>query len=279
MSVSELVLSSSSADAYNRCGWRFYLEYVEMVPQTQNVRAAIGLAVHAAVEDYYREKLTLSEFSPQEAHGILFSHSGFWSAYVDAYNVVAAFELAAVDDPDEDTEKARASGERTLMAYLEDVAPAIKPLYVEEALRIDVNDIPYSIHPDLIDTEINVRDLKIKTSKPRDPAVYAFQQEGYALGVRVLLGRKEHDLLLDIMIRLKRDRPYYVPIANGGPISDTAVKTFARKLERIANAIARDEYPPTGLETGVCRYCPVRYACQPYEESRRAHEDAEQEPA
>lgn len=265
--MTELVLSSSSADAYRRCGWRFYLEYVEMVPQAQNVRAAIGLAVHAGVEDYYRDKLEYAHTTLQTANEEIFFASDFFQKYVDSYNAVAAFELASVTEPEEDLEKARASGERTLMVYLEDVAPEIRPLFVEAALRIDIDGIPYSIHPDLIDTDINVRDLKIKRSKPRDPSVYAFQQEGYALGVRVLLGKKERDVQLDIMIRLLRDRPYYVPIANGGPISDSAVRSFARRLETIANGIAKDQYPPNGLENGACRYCPVRHACQPYEES------------
>jgi hypothetical protein len=266
--VSELVLSSSSADVYRRCSYRFYLEYVELVPQAQNVAAAIGLAFHAGAEDYYKLKLA------GKSHAEIMLDD--WPAIAEAYLVVAAFELAAVAEPKEDVQRARLTGLRTLEVYLDDVAPPIMPLYVEEALRVDVNDIPYSIHPDLIDTELNVRDHKVKRSKPRNPESYAFQQNGYAIGVRVLTGSKERDVILDIMIRLLRDRPYHFPIRNGGPISDYAANLFAVQLEDVANGIAKDRYLPEGLENGACVYCPVKAHCQPYqEEQARARQDTD----
>ena len=266
--MSELVLSSSSADVYRRCSWRFYLEYIELAPQAQNVRAAIGLAYHAALEDYYKLKLA------GKPHAEILIDD--WSTIAETFGMVAAFELAAVAEPKEDPKRAVESGLRTLVVYLEDVAPPIMPLYVEEALRVDINDIPYSIHPDLIDTELIVRDHKVKTSKPRNAMAYAFQQNGYAIGVRVLTGRKERDVVLDIMIRLLRDRPYHYPISNGGPISDYAANLFAVQLEDVATNIAKDRYLPEGLENGACVYCPVKAHCQPYqEEHARANEDSD----
>ena len=227
--MTELVLSSTSADAYRRCGWMFYLEYVEVVPQAQNVRAAVGIAAHAAVEWYYRHRLRGA------------SHDELWfqmEEIFDVFDAALTFELLAVAEPEEDTDKAAASGRRTVEAYIEDVAADQEPLYVEAPLRFDVNGIPYSIHPDLITKDLIVRDLKIKRSKPRDPGVYAFQQNGYAIGTRILTGRKEKDVVLDVMIRLLRDRPYHAPISNGGPISDYAEKLFATQLsQRVANAM------------------------------------------
>lgn len=261
--TNELVLSSTSADAYRQCAYRFYLEYVEMVPQVQNVRAAIGMAVHAAVEEYY----TLRLMGLDHEH-IVADHI---EALEDAYETICAIELAMVAEPEENVGKAIASGQRSFWTYLEDVAPSVEPLYVEKALRIDIDGIPYSIHPDLIDDDGVVRDLKVKRSKPRDPTVYAFQQNGYAIGYRLLIGQKERDIQLDIIIRLLRDRPYYWPIRNGGPASDYAIRLFTNQLTDVANGIAKGRYPPEGLENGACRWCPVRHACRPYQEREASH--------
>jgi hypothetical protein len=261
--VAELVLSASSADAYRTCPWRWYLEYVEQVGTTTSVAACVGLAVHGAIEAYFKLKLdgqTHEDITLPEV----------WEGLQDEYDMLLSLELASVMEPDEDVKKARVQGRRVLVSYLEDVGSKITPLFVEEALRIDVNGIPYSIHPDLIDDKIVVHDTKVKRQKPRDPGVYAFAQNGYGLGSRVLTGRKETDLVLDIMIRLKRDRPYHVPIRNGGPVTDYAAGVFASQLEWVANGIAANHFPPSGLETGACRYCPVRAHCDYFEEMERA---------
>lgn len=260
--MAELVLSASSAEAYTKCGWRWYLEYVEQVGNQGTVRMAVGLAVHEAVEAYFLMRLDGVE------HDGIVMFDEVLAGIHDVLDTRLSFELGSIPDPDEDVKKARIQSHRVLTSYLEDVGAVTNPLYVEEALRIDINGIPYSIHVDLIDDQLVVRDLKVKVQKPRDPGIYAFQINGYALGARVLLGRKETDAQLDIMIRLKRDRPYHVPIKNGGPVTDAAAGMFAAQLEYVANGIEKGRFNPTGLETGACRWCPVQAHCEPYQETQ-----------
>jgi CRISPR/Cas system-associated exonuclease Cas4 (RecB family) len=260
--VAELVLSASSAEAYMKCGWRWYLEYVEQVPTEGSVRMAVGLAVHEAIEAYYRFRLDGLD------HDDIVLFDEVLAGLVDVHDSRLAMELAAIPDPDEDVKKARREGGRVLISYIEDVGAVTNPLYVEEQLRTDINGIPYSVHIDLIDDRFVVRDTKVKRQKPRDPGIYAFAMNGYSLNARVLLGRKETDVQLDIMIRLKRDRPYHVPIRNGGPVTDAAAGIFASQLEYVANGIEKGRFQPTGLETGACRWCPVKAHCIPYQETQ-----------
>jgi hypothetical protein len=182
---------------------------------------------------------------------------------IDSYGLTFLLQTAEISGVDP---RLRAIGERTLRSYIEDVASTITPAAVEHAGQIIVNGIPYSYHIDLLDDLDVVRDLKTKGSKPRDASAYLFQLTGYVLGFRAETERVESDVVVDVMVRLKVKRPYHVPLRYGGPVSDRDIGRFARTLENTADGIARGDFEPTGLETGVCKWCNVRTICEPYAE-------------
>jgi hypothetical protein len=251
--MSELVLSASSVSSFESCHYRWYLQYVENHAGQQSVPSAIGMGVHVAAEHYYKAALTGDETSMEELQDVF--DTTFW------------FEMEAVTEADPDFPKpvkARDIGRRSMVTYIEDVASRIIPQHVELPGRIDVNGIPYSFHIDLTDSDDIVHDTKVKKSKPRDPEEWAFAATGYALGFRAETGRVEKDVIYDVIIRLKRDRPYHVPYKNGGPVTDTAIGIFAHQLELVADSIEGGDYRPTGLEKEpwVCRMCPVRHLCE-----------------
>lgn len=250
----ETVLSSSSVSTYFDCHYQWYLRYVERLTGEQNVPAATGLAVHAAVERYYKDLLL---FNPEHVGDL------DWAA-LDAFDYTFMTETLPMADPDEDLAKAREVGRRVVRAYLEDVAPGITPVWVEHGGRVIINGIEYSYHIDLVDSEDRIRDLKVLKSKIHHPADKLSQLVGYALGFRAETGRVESDVMLDVMIRLKRDRPYHVPYRYGGPVSDLDIGKFAARLEGAAEGIAAHDYSPTGLDNGSCSWCGVRAACSYY---------------
>jgi PD-(D/E)XK nuclease superfamily len=269
--VSELVLSASSVDAYASCHYRWYLAYVESTPGEQGIPQAVGLGVHAAAEDYYNAVLRGDKLSSTEV----------LAAGRESFDLMFMVQSAEISEPSENPLKARKEGQRVTEVYLTDVAPHVNPVYVELPGRVVVNEIPYSFHVDLVDDLDVVRDLKVKRAMPRyGLRDYLFAGIGYALGFREESGRVETDYQLDIMIRLKRDRPYYRTITHGGPFSDYEIGEFAARLERVADGIARARFDPSGLDEDpyVCRYCPVQALCAPYqethpEENARAYED------
>lgn len=255
--MSELVLSASSADAYGSCHYRWYLTYIESSSGEQGIPQAVGLGVHAAVEDYYNARLRGDRLSPEE----------ILAAGRESFDLVYLTESAEITEPSEDPVKARKEGRRVTDAYLTDVGPNVNPVYVEQPGLIIVNGIAYSFHFDLSDDQDVVRDTKVKRAKPRRGMEdYLFQGIGYALGFRNLTGRVETDYQLDIMIRLKRDPPYHFPIRHGGPFDDYEIGAFAERLTRIAAGINRGDFAPTGLDEdpSTCKFCPARPICGPY---------------
>jgi CRISPR/Cas system-associated exonuclease Cas4 (RecB family) len=259
--VTDLVLSASSVDTYRKCAYRWYLQYIERIEGDQNVRAAVGLAIHKGAETY----LVLKRLGIP--HEVLAGE--LYDGIEEAHDEMLLEELWSVSNPDEPIEKAIVQSRRTLRSYIEDVAVHIEPLIEPEvAIEATINGIPYSGHLDVADEDVH--DIKIKVAKPRFTDDYAFQQTGYGILYRVATGQVERDVVLDFMVRLKRDRPYHYPIRNGGPIDDQDIRYFATILTRVADGISKGEYPPKGIENGACRYCPVTAYCQPYQETFNA---------
>lgn len=260
--MNELVLSASSVEAWASCHYRWYLGYIEAEPGDQGIPQAVGLGVHAAAEDYYNARLRGDNPSPNE----------MLAAGRDSFDLTFLLQSMEIDHPTESPVLARKEGRRVTDAYLTTVAVHTNPIFVEEPGRIDVNGIPYSFHVDLVDDTDLVRDLKVKRAKPRyGMRDHTFAGIGYALGFRTWSGRVESGYQLDVMIRLKRDAPYHVPITRG-PFTDDEVADFAARLERVANGITRGDFEPTGLDEdpAVCKFCPVQSLCQPYQETHSA---------
>lgn len=254
--MADLVLSASSLDAYDSCHYRWYLQYVESQQGEQSVAAAVGSAVHYAIEQHYRAQMLGEPLTPKILEDMY-----------DAYYVLDTLGMA---DPELPIDKAMIWGRRALTSYLEDVAPGVDPVLVEHGEIISVNDILVSGHLDVADSKGIVHDTKIKGSKPRDPGRYLRAFTVYALLYRQRMEKLETDVQLDVIIRLKRDRPYHVPYRYGGPVSQHDVAIFAASLERIANGIERGDFRPTGLEDGACRFCPVKTVCAYYLEEASA---------
>lgn len=252
----DLVLSASSLDAYDECHYRWYLSYVEGEQGEQSVAAAIGSAVHTAIERHYKARL-LDEPLPQ-------------SAIEEVFSFEYVMNTLPIADPELPLDKAARWGKRALRTYLEDVAPSIQPQLVEHGELLDWDGILVSGHLDVSGTDDVVHDTKIKGAKPRDPGRYLRAFVIYAEVHRVATGTPAKDVQLDVIVRLKRDRPYHVPYRYGGPISQHDYVTTTRAIERVANGIERADFRPTGLETNACKYCPVKTVCDYYEESTRA---------
>lgn len=255
--VPDLVLSASSLDAYDECHYRWYLSYVESEAGEQSVAAAIGSAVHTAIEHHYKAVM-LGE--PLDAKVI-----------IDTYGLEYALNTAGIADPELPLDKALVWGRRALTTYLEDVAPTVEPVLVEHGELMDWDGVKVSGHLDVSDRRNVVHDTKIKKAKPRDPGRYLRAFVIYAEVHHVATGNEASDVQLDVIIRLKRDRPYHLPFNYGGPISQHDFDVTTASIHRVANGIARGDFRPTGLdEPGVCRYCPVKTVCAYYEETTRA---------
>lgn len=263
--MTELSLSASSVDAYRRCPYRWYLTYVERQAGEGSVRQSIGLAIHKGVEAFFKPLAEAYQPPSWETPG---PDDIKWltGQAMSAHDAEFFGSAMTIPDPDEDLGKALTRSRRGLQTYLEDVAPGITPAMIEKYVTITVNGIPYTMYLDLVDTVDIIHETKTKAAKPSRPDDHAFQVVGQALGFRAETGRRETDVQLDVIVVLKRDRPYHVLVSNGGPIDNHDIGLFAATLERVADGITRNSFPPTGLENGACKWCPVRSVCEPYQE-------------
>lgn len=247
----ELVLSPSSVASYQSCGYRWYLQYVEMIEGVTSVKSAVGVGVHTGGEHWLKAAIA----------GEVIDEADLLTESIEAAELAYIFELSNVAEEDEDPVKMREVVGRVLTAYIEDVALPLLPhlLGAEQPFRIVVDGVEFSGHID-VDQDGAVRDTKVLGQKPRYPEKYLFSLTGYAMGSEVMHGVPAHRIL-DVMIRLKRDRPRHEPI-DFGDVTQRDRDTFSRTLVSVANQITKGVFDPTGLATGECRYCPVRFECE-----------------
>ena len=239
-----LVLSPSSLASFRECHYRYYLHYVLGVEEERSYQSVRGIAVHAAVEAFLKGRLSWEPITVDEA--------------VDIYHLVMGLELIGVDATKAHP-KYWVAGEKVVRGYLDIVG---EPAYVEEPIAITANGVEIVMHPDHGDIFGVVHDLKVKDSKPQFIDAYADAMNTYALGHRALTGSVEKDVQLDVMIALKRDPPYMLPISNGGPVSSYAIGKTVQRYMDAAEDIAAERFEPTGLEKPMaCRFCHVRNAC------------------
>jgi CRISPR/Cas system-associated exonuclease Cas4 (RecB family) len=243
-----VVLSGSSLSTFMRCGQQWYYAYVVAIKSPPTVRQALGLGVHSTVERNMSQKVwSGTDISEEEA---LDTFSTEWDAMVPEIE----------DDPTEAKDVAKDSGLKIVKMHHREVAPKIQPLMVEEPVAFELNGVPYSGTIDLVDTESRVRDWKTAARRPH-ASYYVNQMTGYAIGYRQKTGSVESDVVLDFHVRTKT--PSYVPIASGGPISDSSISNFAGQVELVYRAINRGDFLPNGAWSNppVCSWCGYRDIC------------------
>lgn len=179
-------------------------------------------------------------------------------------------ELALEMEPseDENPKQGKDSGIKAVRKHHEVVSPSIQPIMVEQAVSFEVNGVPYSGWVDTVDDKRRIRDTKFVARTPskvtRD---HQLAMTGYALGYRHLTGEVESEVVLDNVVRLKKE-PKYVPIASGGPVPDTAIASFARTVTGVSEGIQKGVFLPNGLENNACSWCGFREICPAYKEYR-----------
>jgi CRISPR/Cas system-associated exonuclease Cas4 (RecB family) len=243
---SKLVLSASSLNTFLRCGQQWYFAYVAGIKRPPSLKAALGIALHEAVEVNYQQKKETRVDLPV-------------GDVIDAFDTAFVKETSIVEeDPEESKAAAKDSGVKCIRKYQLEVAPSVQPIWVEEKIRFDINGIPWSGSVDLVDEMRRLRDLKSTARKPK-PEGYKLNMVGYALGYRHQTGETESDVWFDYVVRTKD--PYYLPVKSGGPVTDDAIASFADTVTTVDNAISAGSFVPNGLQSGACSWCGYRDMC------------------
>lgn len=142
----------------------------------------------------------------------------------------------------------------------------IQPVWVEQPVQFDMNGVIWSGQVDLADEMGRVRDTKSTSRKPK-PEQYMLNMTGYALAARQATGAEETDIVLDYVVATKS--PYYLPITNGGPVSEDRVVKFANTVEAVAESIQAGRFVPNGLTNGACSWCGYYDMCDYAQKEKR----------
>lgn len=240
-----VVLSGSSLNMFLECGALWELVYVRGLRRPPSLKMALGTAGHAAAELDLTQKMDTKEDLPEEA---------VLDAFRDSF--LAESNLSEEIPEKQETKGIMLdSGIASMKVWHKDVAPTVQPTMVEEPVQFTINDIPYAGTIDLVDDQDRVRDWKFVGRKPGKDQKYVLNMTGYAIGFREKTGRVETGVILDHIVRTKE--PYHYPIS-GEPVPDQSIIAFADIVETAYSSINVGSFPPTGIRSGRCSYCPFR---------------------
>ena len=242
-------ISISQVNTYLRCPLQYYWRYVEGLRIPPASALTFGKAVHAAIEHNYRHKMMTGNDVPVEEAKEAFAY---------------AWDRMAPETQFEEGEKpgeVKDEGVRCTALYVTEVAPAVRPVAVEEEFELQFENTEHTLKGvvDLIDASGTIIDTK--TTK-RSPAADALEKDlqltTYSLGYRTLKGESESGLRMDFIVRTKQPK---ITSLSAAPRSDREIQRLLKTIAYVARAI-RDQlfYPQVHNFTcnaAGCGYWPV----------------------
>lgn len=229
-------LSQTSMGTYERCPQKWKLEYIDGLPTRPNRFMNLGSAVHAALEAFYRGRI---------------------SAPASLEEMIEAFEAeidpAAYADEGE-LARARADGLRMVREFHALHAPDFRPaLLVESLLRFEIEGVPVVAkidRVDKVDGSVRIVDYKSGFRVPvLDRVRSSDQLTLYQVAVESALGLEVESVGL---YHVPSQTLFEVP-AHGLERKDEV----RRRVVRIARAIEREEYEPRpGRQCDWCDFKP-----------------------
>jgi len=147
-------ISHSQIRTYKECPKKYYFAYIEGMQPPGNERVFLGEIFHAAVEEYFKRKISGSPPDEEAA-------AAFFSA---AFDAASAEREIRWQSPSRET---KARGLAFLQYFMRHIAPATKPLMVEKELSVELPGIGVVLKGvvDLVEEDFSITDFKTTTSK------------------------------------------------------------------------------------------------------------------
>jgi DNA helicase II / ATP-dependent DNA helicase PcrA len=232
-------LSASSIEIYEMCPLRFKLEREWNLPREVSAALHYGAAMHAVLRTFYdahRYQRTISDDELLEQFRSDLAARGIADRY--QYDLYLR----------QGNEQLRQFFECARNGKLPDV------IETESAFDLQVGDAKLTGRVDRIDSTgpdtVAVVDYKTGKPKTQDDADESLQLSLYAIAARETLGKRA-------------DRLIFHNLENNTAIStarsDTELEEAKLRVQKVAAAIARGEFPPN--PKFHCAFCPYRNLC------------------
>lgn len=261
--------SYSKVSSFSFCPKKYEYRYVQEVPVPPKPQLVFGVALHAALEANFQQKLqTRQDLSREE--------------------VAAAFRRALEeglrDVPEEtlrgpsDAQYLRSMGEHFLERFMNERAPALQPAPrgVECFFKLPLpGGHEISGKFDLMDTEWVLHDFKT-SSKPYDPVrADKTQLVIYAWACERLFGRLPKALCFDVFVKgdgaegaVELQAPVMLPVPGPREMAQVAER-LRKQIDRIL-AIQAEENFPRAFQPLRCHWCEYQTMCvQEWDEAGR----------
>lgn len=251
-----VVLSGSSLNTFLRCALQWEYAYVRRLQRPPSLKAALGIAGHAAAELDLAQKMDTKVDLPKDV---------ITDAFRDHFHEEAA-DAEEKPDKKETRPIMLDSGIAAIGKWYDAVAPLIQPIQVEQHGQFSINGQPYDWTNDAVDIHETIHDWKFVGRKPDRGQEYVLNMVGYAIGYRRLTGSIEKSVQLDHIVRTKE--PQYIPIESDGPVTDDDIYSFAGIVKTVMRSIDAGIFPPTGLKSNACSWCGYWDICPAYRSER-----------
>jgi hypothetical protein len=150
------VLSPSQANCYLDCSAKWFFKYFRNLPDVKDSKRALGLAVHKALEHFFRCKLDTKKDLEREA--LLEVYAAAWKAESEDARFAEDDDRAAIET----------TGAILVQKYLVEMAPNITPITVEQPVAGEIAGVKVRGYIDLMDSNGRIVDIKTSSKKPTE---------------------------------------------------------------------------------------------------------------
>lgn len=231
--MSELILSPSKINTFERCQLQYRYRYLEDKIKPPGVAAAIGISTHKAVEINLQTKLESGDLLPEDV---------VTDIARDALE--KEWHSGVVQDTEEPVAKGDAVDEAVELArcHHQQVAPLVEPVYIERPFGVQVSsDIRLTGHIDVQEADA-IRDTKtIKTTPGAIKGEHWVQSQLYAVGAMVNDGVLPKRIKIDYLVKLKKEKK---AVTLDAEVNEQTAQRVLDRLALTSRVIAR------AVETG-----------------------------
>ena len=231
-----LELSPTQINMFLRCQLQYQFRYIEGVKAPPSSAVAVGLSVHKALEENFKQKIeTFEDLKTEEVLDI----------YSDSFEEYSK----EVENWEEDKGKIKDKGANATKLYMEEKAKEINPDEVEEKIEIPIDeDLKLVGYRDIKTVEGTIIDFKTTNAAKKEiPFDYKLQLDIYGL--------KNDALNAEIHFIVKKNQPQIISLKH--PLNtESKVIDLAKAIR---DQIKTGVFVPTGIShQWACNYCGYR---------------------
>jgi len=230
-------ISPSQVGMWRRCPKQWMFRYVDKIFSPPGVALLLGSAYHTALETNFLQKIQSGQDLPLK--DTLDAFSDGWDTYRlgRAKNEEGDYvEFDRVEWGDDDSGKVKDTGLHMVKTYMEEIAPSVRPVTVEQQLNVQVGNLMVEQRADLLTDEYVLVDHKTAARKMvQSDADRELQPISYMLGMRRVVPFQFH-----VAVKIKKP---YVDVVNVRKTTDD-MSWYIRILLETRRAMESGIFPP-----------------------------------